>query len=62
LLKFVVISFTMDSNDEEAVAAATAVMLNAEGRKRIWTNSWIANRLEFGAYHALVSELGTRIP
>jgi hypothetical protein len=51
----------MDSDDEEAVAAATAIMLYAEGsyrkRKRIWTKSWIANRLEFGAYHALVSEL-----
>jgi hypothetical protein len=51
----------MDSDDEEAVAAATAKMLYAEGSyrkiKRIWTKSWIANRLEFGAYHALVSEL-----
>ena len=33
---------------------------NKTTNRQTWVKPWIANRLEFGAYHALVSELRTR--
>jgi hypothetical protein len=52
------------SSDDDAAAAFLLIKLMKEkslGRKRknrsMWTKSWIARRLEFGAYHCLLAEM-----